>query len=149
MAMATSMKRTFGTAGGIERVDIWWTTNSSGYASCNVELHGSLVRVLTATGHADSAPTGYTALSAAGSYDVTLLEADGSIDVFEGLVMDRQRGSTEQVYVLPDGTSSLQEGIPVVGLYSFHLSDGFWESQGADYAAGATGVVRIFLTNAR
>ena len=138
------------TKGNVQRVDVWWLTNSSGYASCDVPLWGKLTRAMTATVYATSgdrvAPSWFSALSAAGSQDIQLREIDGTgIDLLQGILADVVRGSTEEWYIYPDATSSANPGVTLGGRYQLFVSDGFAISQGVVDATAARGVIRFYL----
>ena len=129
---------------GRERVDVWFETELSGMLSADVNLVGVLNKVVVGTIHAVDAPVDWTVVSAAGAFNVLLIEPDTEgnnavTDVLMGYCSDVNATSTEVVHPRVDTGASDNIGLPVHGRYMMTVSDG------ATAGTEAVGVVRLYL----
>ncbi len=74
------------TGGGLTKITLTWTSDSSGDATLVFQMQGAIVRMATNPG--STAPTD--------DYDITLVDADG-IDLLAGEGADRDTTVSEQV----------------------------------------------------
>ena len=130
-------------ASGRERVDVYFETEDSGMLSVDVNLVGIVDKVLVATQNAE-VPAGWTACSAAGAFNVLLIEpeTEGNAtagDLLEGALSDVNATSTEFLYPASLATLSDMTGLPVHGRYIMTVSDG------ATAGTEAVGVVRFYI----
>ena len=126
-----------------ERVDVYFKTEDSGMLSIDLNLVGTIDKVLVATQNAEL-PSGWTAVSAAGAFNVLLIEPEtvgnaATTDILVGYCSDTNATSTEVSYPRMAAGASDAVGLPVHGRYLITISDG------ATAGTEVVGVVRFYL----